>query len=59
MDLCALGILERIMPPRLSAFLDREYGGSLFAKLLRQPIPTILIPTFQIAPLVPSASSGG
>src|SRR5216684_2551137 len=25
MDLCALGVLRRVMPPRLSAFLDREY----------------------------------
>ena len=25
MNLCALGILGRVVPPRLSAFLDREY----------------------------------
>ncbi|HYL34643.1 MAG TPA: hypothetical protein VEV17_01880 [Bryobacteraceae bacterium] len=39
---------------------DLGCGGWLFAKLLRQPIPTTLpIPTSKIAGLVRSASSGG
>jgi len=34
-DLGALGFLERVLPPRLSGFLDREYEVVLWVKFAK------------------------